>query len=72
MPTASAAGAKDKFLAANAWRLSSGDDVGEVFRYDVAAGTTVLPASGTEVAHKYDGVCLSDEIHPRNSSKPDS
>jgi 6-phosphofructokinase 2 len=47
-------GAGDSFLAAMVWRLASGGNLEEAFRYGVAGGTAALLAPGTSLAHKDD------------------
>ena len=51
---ASTVGAGDSFLAAMVWRLASGGNLEDAFRYGVAGGTAALLAPGTSLAHKDD------------------
>lgn len=51
----SAVGAGDSFLGALLWRLASGGDLKESFRYAVAAGAAALLTPGTSL-------CLPDDV----------
>ena len=51
---ASTVGAGDSFLAAMVWRLASGGNLEDAFRYGIAGGTAALLAPGTSLAHKDD------------------
>ncbi|MGY3534490.1 1-phosphofructokinase family hexose kinase [Bradyrhizobium sp. USDA 4452] len=50
-----AVGAGDSFLGALLWRLASGGDLKDSFRYAVAAGAATLLAPGTSL-------CLADDV----------
>lgn len=68
---ASAVGAGDSFLAAMVWRLVSGGNLEEAFRYGMAAGTAALLTPGTELSRKDDTDRLYDEVALTELPKPD-
>ncbi len=59
---ASTVGAGDSFLAAMVWRLASGGELADAFRYGVAAGTAALLAPGTSLAHRDDTERLARRV----------
>ena len=63
---ASTVGAGDSFLAAMVWRLASGANLQEAFRYGVAGGTAALLAPGTSLAHRQDTERLASKVELRS------
>jgi 6-phosphofructokinase 2 len=59
---ASAVGAGDSFLGALAWRLTSGCDIADAFRYGVAAGAAAVLNPGTELCHAADVRRLHERV----------
>ena len=71
---ASTVGAGDSFLAAMVWRLASGSDLEDAFRYGVAAGTAALLAPGTSLAQRADTERLAGrvELQPGGHARADA
>ena len=67
---ASTVGAGDSFLAAMVWRIASGGDLQEAFRYGVAGGTAALLAPGTSLAHKDDIERLASGVELQVGVRP--
>lgn len=61
VPVQSAVGAGDSFVAGMAWSLAQGDDVGEAFRFGMAAGAATVMTPGTELCTRQDVQRLYDE-----------
>ena len=59
---ASTVGAGDSFLAAMVWRLASGGDLQDAFRYGIAGGTAALLAPGTSLAQREDTERLASRV----------
>ena len=71
---ASTVGAGDSFLAGMVWRLASGGELEDAFRYGVAAGTAALLAPGTSLAHREDTERLAGrvELQPGRQAQADA
>ncbi|GEO86923.1 MULTISPECIES: 1-phosphofructokinase family hexose kinase [Alphaproteobacteria] len=55
VPVQSAVGAGDSFVAGMTWSLAEGHDIGEAFRFGLAAGAAAVMTAGTEL-------CLRDDV----------
>jgi 6-phosphofructokinase 2 len=71
---ASTVGAGDSFLAGMVWRLASGGELEDAFRYGVAAGTAALLAPGTSLAHRDDTerLVVRVELHWERRAQADA
>jgi 6-phosphofructokinase 2 len=58
---ASAVGAGDSFLGGMVWKLASGGEVVDAFRYGVAAGSAAVMNAATELCHPQDAA----DLYPR-------
>ncbi|PJI38367.1 MAG: 1-phosphofructokinase [Rhizobium sp.] len=58
VPVKSAVGAGDSFVAAMTWSLAEGHDIGEAFRFGLAAGAAAVMTSGTELCRRADVLAL--------------
>ncbi|MBW8445942.1 MAG: 1-phosphofructokinase family hexose kinase [Arenimonas sp.] len=58
VPIQSAVGAGDSFVAAMTWSLAEGHDIGEAFRFGLAAGAAAVMTSGTELCRRADVLAL--------------
>lgn len=58
VPVQSAVGAGDSFVAAMTWSLAEGHDIGEAFRFGLAAGAAAVMTSGTELCRRADVLTL--------------
>ena len=58
VPVQSAVGAGDSFVAAMTWSLAEGHDIGEAFRFGLAAGAAAVMTSGTELCRRADVLSL--------------
>lgn len=54
VPVKSAVGAGDSFVAAMTWSLAEGHEIGEAFRFGLAAGAAAVMTSGTELCRRAD------------------
>lgn len=54
----SAVGAGDSFVAAMTWSLAEGHEIGEAFRFGLAAGAATVMTSGTELCRRADVLAL--------------
>jgi 6-phosphofructokinase 2 len=54
VPVQSAVGAGDSFIAAMTWSLAEGHDIGEAFRFGLAAGAAAVMTPGTELCRRQD------------------
>ncbi|MFC3162083.1 1-phosphofructokinase family hexose kinase [Ciceribacter thiooxidans] len=54
VPVQSAVGAGDSFVAAMTWSLAEGHDIGEAFRFGLAAGAAAVMTPGTELCRRHD------------------
>ncbi len=59
---ASAVGAGDSFVGGMVWKLASGGEVVDAFRYGVAAGSAAVMNAGTELCHPQDAANLYPRI----------
>lgn len=69
VPTKSAVGAGDSFLAAMVWALADGWDRAEAFRLGVAAGAAAALTPGTELCLKQDVFRLYQSAHENGSGE---
>jgi 6-phosphofructokinase 2 len=60
----STVGAGDSFVGGMVWRLASGGDILDAFRYGVAAGCAAVLNPGTELCHAGDVTKLYERIEP--------
>lgn len=58
VPVQSAVGAGDSFVAAMTWSLAEGHEIGEAFRFGLAAGAAAVMTSGTELCRRADVLAL--------------
>lgn len=58
VPVKSAVGAGDSFVAAMTWSLAEGHEIGEAFRFGLAAGAAAVMTSGTELCRRADVLAL--------------
>lgn len=58
VPVKSAVGAGDSFVAAMTWSLAEGHEIGEAFRFGLAAGAAAVMTSGTELCRGADVLAL--------------
>jgi 6-phosphofructokinase 2 len=62
VPVRSAVGAGDSFVGAMVWALSRGQEMGEAFRFGLAAGAAAVMTPGTELCRRADILKLYAEI----------
>lgn len=60
VPVQSAVGAGDSFVAAMTWSLAEGHEIGEAFRFGLAAGAAAVMTPGTELCRRKDVLDLYD------------
>lgn len=58
VPVQSAVGAGDSFVAAMAWSLAEGHEIGDAFRFGLAAGAATVMTSGTDLCRRADVLSL--------------
>ncbi|WP_454747554.1 1-phosphofructokinase family hexose kinase [Ciceribacter selenitireducens] len=58
VPVKSAVGAGDSFVAAMTWSLAEDHEIGEAFRFGLAAGAAAVMTSGTELCRRADVLAL--------------
>jgi len=72
VPTASAVGAGDSFLAAMIYALASGRDVREAFRFGIAGGAAAVLTPGSGLAGAAEIRRLYDSMNSQQSASPQS